>query len=224
MVTHLLAAVMAAGLAVGAESASAGRASLEDAARDYRIEVYDTFRLDRPEFDRRRAEWRQLEQSWEAAGKSDRDVPTLLDWLAEATAQSQTDSIGPLPEAPKIVAEVKLPSVGRVAKPVTTEKPATTDAKPSPDAAENEPDTTPSATPVSSRNTLDTPALEEKKPDETAPVSTPIVPDPEAKDDAAKRPTAPAGAAAWFHDLGQGLGEDLNSLGLTLAWKREAKP
>lgn len=222
MVTHLLAAVMAAGLAVGAESASAGGASLEDAARDYRIRVYETFRLDRPEFDRRRAEWRQLEQSWEAAGKPDRDVPALLDWLAEAAAQSQTDSIGPLPEAPKIVAEVKLPAVGQVAKPVTTEKPATADAKPSRDAAANEPDTTPSATPVSSRNTLDNPALEEKKPDETAPVSTPIVPDPEAKDDAAKRPTAPAGAA-WFHDLGQELGEDLNSLGLTLAWKREAK-
>jgi hypothetical protein len=229
MVTHLLAAVMATGLAVGAESASAGRSLLEDAARDYRIQVYETFRLDRPEFDRRRAEWRQLEQSWEAAGRLDREMPALLDWLAEATAQSQSDSIGELPEAPKIVAEVKkLPAVGQVAKPVTAEKPNSSnsaEAKPSPDAAANEPSkTTPSATPVSSRNTPDAPALEEKKPDETAPVSAPIVPDPEAKDDAAKRPTAPAGAATWLHNLGHELGEDLNSFGLTLAWKREPKP
>src|SRR5260221_7808164 len=76
--------------------------ALEQAARDYRIQVYDTFHSDRPEFDRRRAEWRQLEQSWEAAAKPDRDVPALLDWLAEATVQSQSDSIGDLPEAPKI--------------------------------------------------------------------------------------------------------------------------
>ena len=218
---------MATGLAVGADSASAGRPSLEDAARDYRIRVYETFRLDRPEFDRRRAEWRQLEQSWEDSGKPDRDVPALLDWLAEATAQSQSDSIGDLPEAPEIVAEVKLPAVGQAAKTVTAEKPnssAADNAKPSPDAATTEPKTTPSATPVSSRNTLDNPAVEEKKPDETAPVSTPIVSDPEANDSAAKRPTAPSGPAAWLHDLGHELGEDLNSFGLTLAWKREAKP
>jgi hypothetical protein len=228
MVTHLLASVMAAGLAVGAESTPAGRSSLEDAARDYRIQVYETFRSDRPEFDRRRAEWRQLEQSWEAAGKPDRDMPALLDWLSDATAQSQNDSIGELPEAPKIVAEVKVPAVGKAAKTVTSEKTgssASAGAKPSPDAAVDELDkTTPSATPVSSRNTLDSPALEEKKPDETAPVATPIVPDPEAKDDAAKRPTAPTGAATWLHNLGHELGQDLNSFGLTLAWKREAKP
>jgi hypothetical protein len=228
MVTHLLAVVMATGLAVGAESASAGRSSLEDAARDYRIQVYETFRLDRPEFDRRRAEWRQLEQSWEAAGKPDRDMPALLDWLAEATDQSQSDSIGDLPEAPKIVAEVKkLPAVGQVAKPATAEKSdsSAANAKPSPDASANEPGkTTPNATPVSSRNTLNNPAVEEKKSDETAPVSAPIVPEPEAKDDVSKRPTASAGAAAWLHNLGHELGEDLNSFGLTLAWKREAKP
>ena len=141
--------------------------------------------------------------------------------------QSQSDSIGELPEAPKIVAEVKVPAIGKATKIATNEKPdssASADAKPSPDAAVNELDkTAPSATPVSSRNTLDAPALEEKKPDETAPVATPIVPDPEAKDDAAKQPAAAAGAASWLHNLGHEIGEDLNSFGLTLAWKREAK-
>jgi hypothetical protein len=244
MVTHFLAALVATGLTVGADADFAVDPTLESAARAYRMQVYETFHLDRPEFDLRRAEWRRIEQSWQAAGKPDRDVPALLHWLADATTRSQVDSIGPLPEAPKIVAALKVekdgaaisrqlaprptdrnaPAAGPLAKPATAEKSDSStvaDTKSPPDAAAIEPG---KATPASSRRTFDSPAIEEKKPDETAPVSTPIVPDPEAKDDAAARPTAPAGAAAWFHDLGQELGEDLNYLGLTLAWKRESKP
>jgi hypothetical protein len=241
MVTHFLAALVATGLTVGADADFAVDPTLESAARAYRMQVYETFHLDRAEYDLRRAEWRRIEQSWQAAGKPDRDVPALLHWLADATARSQVDSMGPLPEAPKIAAASKVekdraaisrqlaprptdpnsPAAGPLTKPATAEKAdssAAADTKSVPDAAAIEPGKT---TPASSRRTFDGPAIEEKKPDETAPVSTPIVPDPEAKDDAASRP---AGAAAWFHDLGQEIGEDLNYLGLTLAWKRESKP
>src|SRR5262245_42280128 len=74
MLTHLLAAVMAAGVSAGSfETPTADEPALERAARQYRIQVYETFHLDRPEFDARRAEWDRLLEAWHTAGKPTRE-------------------------------------------------------------------------------------------------------------------------------------------------------
>jgi hypothetical protein len=106
MITHLLAGLIVSSMSVGdVKLATPAEVSLQNAARLYRIQVYDTFRLDRSEFNRRRADWIGLANSWEAAGKPNRDVPALLQWLEIATANSRPESIAPLPELPRIVAD-----------------------------------------------------------------------------------------------------------------------
>jgi hypothetical protein len=105
MLTHLLAGLIVSGVTVGnVKLAMPEDESLQDAARLYRIQVYNTFRLDRPEFDRRHEQWVRLSVAWEEADKPKRDLPALLHWLEVATANSRPESIAPLPELPRIVA------------------------------------------------------------------------------------------------------------------------
>ncbi len=105
MLTHLLAGLIVSGMSVGdVKVATAEEQSVDNAARLYRIQIYNSFRLDRPEFDRRHEKWVQLETAWDGADKAQRDVPALLHWLETATANSRPESIAPLPELPKIVA------------------------------------------------------------------------------------------------------------------------
>ncbi len=105
MFTHLLAGLIVTVVSVGdAKLATPEEVSLQSAARDYRIQVYNTFRTDRPEFDRRHEQWVRLIDAWRGADKPNHDVPALLHWLEVATANSQPDSISPLPELPRIVA------------------------------------------------------------------------------------------------------------------------
>lgn len=74
---------------------------LEKAARDYRIQTYETFRTDRAEYDRRQAEGVRLQTAWTEAGKSADDQPKLIDWFAQATASSRAEEIGDLPPFPQ---------------------------------------------------------------------------------------------------------------------------
>lgn len=119
---HLLALVLAAGMAVGdAEGkvptgklpppATAGNLRLEQAACDCRIQIYQSFHNDRAEYDRRQAEAASVQQAWSDAGASDEEQPKLIDWLTSAAARSRTDGIGELPPVPQftIVVPPKVP-------------------------------------------------------------------------------------------------------------------
>jgi hypothetical protein len=104
MITHLL-----AGLIVSVASVSevklptSDEIAVQNAARLYRIQVYNTFRTERPEFNRRHEQWVRLAEAWQAAERPSRDVPALLHWLEVATNNSRPESISPLPEVPRIV-------------------------------------------------------------------------------------------------------------------------
>jgi hypothetical protein len=250
MVTHLLAVVIAAGLPVGNSDSRPQEEQLERAARAYRIQVYDTFHLDRAEYDQRRAEWTRLEAAWQTAGKPNRDLPALLNWLAAATAQSQPESIGSLPAPPVIAVDpqthpknadarqVVLPKSGDGTPAVSGTEPKpeqptklnaaetapVAEAKPASSAPIDQPSSNKTATPVATTATVEQPALDEK----------PAEKEPAAPELSAPTPTLPAtgdGAdqgrpsvnSGWLHSLGEELGQNLNNLGLTLAWKRESK-
>lgn len=74
--------------------------ALEKAAREFRIQTYNTYRLNRAEFNRRRAAWDYVHAQWKAAGSRPEDQAALLDWLASATERSRPGVAAELPEAP----------------------------------------------------------------------------------------------------------------------------
>ena len=89
---HLLAFVLVGGMAVGDADgkvpagklpppATASDLQLEKAARDYRIQTYETFHKDRAEYDRRQAEAASVQKAWTDAGENDEEQPKLIDWL-----------------------------------------------------------------------------------------------------------------------------------------------
>jgi len=118
MTIHLLAIVLVGAMAVGdsgdssgktpalklPQTATTGETLLERAARDYRIQTYETFHNDRAEYDRRSAEGARVEAAWTEAGRNDAEQPMLIRWFDQATAASRTDSIADLPAEPKFTA------------------------------------------------------------------------------------------------------------------------
>ena len=66
----------------------AERAAVDHLARRFRMTLYRTFRLDRPEYDRRRATLMQLVKQWKAAGSPADQQHKLVDWLVLATDRS----------------------------------------------------------------------------------------------------------------------------------------
>ena len=76
------------------------KAAVEQLARKFRVQVYQTFRQRRGTFTRRRAAWNRVHADWEAAGGSLEEQDRLLDWLQAAIRVSLPDSVGPLPEDP----------------------------------------------------------------------------------------------------------------------------
>lgn len=92
-----------------AESTPPARDDLERAARDYRIAVYNTFRQNRPEFERRNAAWRKLLADWKANGAKAEHLPQLRAWLDTATAASRAGHVMPLPPRPQFATVAELP-------------------------------------------------------------------------------------------------------------------
>ena len=86
----------AAGLADQHENAA-----VEHLARIYRIRVYDTFRQQRAEHDRRRAAWDRVLAAWKAAGSPSHQRHQLIAWLETATRNATPGSLGALPEIPR---------------------------------------------------------------------------------------------------------------------------
>ncbi|HJS08061.1 MAG TPA: hypothetical protein VJ809_10395 [Pirellulales bacterium] len=76
-------------------------ASLEAAARRYRVQVYETYRLDRAEFDRRRAAGDAVQARWREAGGRKEDLSAVLEWLRHATYLSQPEVRQRLPGLPE---------------------------------------------------------------------------------------------------------------------------
>ena len=216
--------------------------SLHNAARLYRIQVYDTFRLDRSEFNRRRADWIRLANSWEAAGKPNRDVPALLHWLEIATANSRPESIAPLPELPRIVADDSQRRRGSAAQTIlqrlATDKlksaTGTTSAFDAPKAeattstsdgaaaqsAGDSSSVAPKATPVSATSTLNQePTGETPSANETAPV--PGADATTLPRDADETSGASTGRGGLYQAYGERLGQNLGNFAAALVRRHE---
>ena len=81
--------------------------SLSNVTRDYRIEVYRAFRLDRAEFDRRRQVAEDTVDAWRTsrrrgAQESDQDLKKLTKWFSEATASLLSGERGSPPAPPTL--------------------------------------------------------------------------------------------------------------------------
>jgi hypothetical protein len=76
------------------------KGAIERLARQFRMVVYDTFRLQRDEYTRRRAAWDRIRATWEAAGGPFDQQARLIDWLEAALRSSTPGSIAPLPDGP----------------------------------------------------------------------------------------------------------------------------
>lgn len=85
---------------------------VERAARDYRIQIYETFRLDRPEYDLRREAGDRLLEDFRAAGSPADKRQDVLDWFVDAAVLSRPDETETLPELPSLPA----PQKGNVAQ------------------------------------------------------------------------------------------------------------
>jgi hypothetical protein len=99
----LVLSILAGGANANAEE-GASRTTLppqiESLARELRIEIYNTFRLERAELDRRRATAAGAVSAWMAAGARAEDTAQLAAWLRAARAASITGSVRPLPAVP----------------------------------------------------------------------------------------------------------------------------
>jgi hypothetical protein len=73
---------------------------IERLARDFRIQVYNSFRANRPEYDRRRQAWEDVQAKWREAGAKDEDVALLAEWLRAATDSSVGTGVSALPSTP----------------------------------------------------------------------------------------------------------------------------
>ncbi len=78
--------------------------------RYFRIQVFNTFRTDRPEYDRRREAGENALAAWQDAGRQLEQVEPLLTWYRDAKTASQVAMNMPLPPVPhfeQAIAEVE---------------------------------------------------------------------------------------------------------------------
>lgn len=73
---------------------------IQRAARQYRMQIYHSFRLQRAEYDRRRAAWDEVLAAWQAAGSRADQQDLLLAWLQTAIKRASPGTFGPSPEIP----------------------------------------------------------------------------------------------------------------------------
>lgn len=74
--------------------------SVERAARQYRIHVYDTYRTDRDSYDRFRKSGDELLVSWRTSGQPGNHRDQVVGWYRDASANSLATSLPPLPDLP----------------------------------------------------------------------------------------------------------------------------
>lgn len=66
----------------------------------YQMGLYEAYRQDRLEYDRRAAQWTYVNHIWEDVGRSPSRQNQLLGWIALARAQVGASDLGELPEQP----------------------------------------------------------------------------------------------------------------------------
>lgn len=81
------------------------KAAIGRLARQFRVQVYHTFRRRRGVFTRRRAAWNRVLASWEAAGSRFEQQDRLLDWLQAAIQVSLPETLAGLPPDPEFRSE-----------------------------------------------------------------------------------------------------------------------
>ncbi len=86
--------------------------AIEQLARQYRIQLYGTFRRQRATLDQRRAQWDRVLAAWQAAGRPFAQQGQLITWLQQAIQRSTMGSIAQLPPVPEFHAN---PSGGQPA-------------------------------------------------------------------------------------------------------------
>ncbi len=89
-------------LGAGQQVSETAELSVEQAARLYRIEVYNTFRNDRAEYDHRRAQGEQVWAAFDAAGQPQQHRSTVTQWFVAAREASTPSQVGVLPAMPEI--------------------------------------------------------------------------------------------------------------------------
>jgi hypothetical protein len=101
MFNVLTACVVMAGITLAGNVPTQIDYDVQRAARNYRIQVYNTFRLNRAEYDRRQATGWQLLDAWKNSGRNDARGQELIEWFSEATEASLVDNGRALPSVPQ---------------------------------------------------------------------------------------------------------------------------
>ena len=84
------------------------KAAISRLVRQYRSEVYETFRKQPRDLVDRQEAWYRIWSLWEKAGSPPQQQDRLMDWLADAIKASARDSIRPLPPDPKFAEDAEL--------------------------------------------------------------------------------------------------------------------
>ena len=84
------------------------KAAIARLVRQYRSDVYETFRKRPRDMVDRQEAWYRIWSLWEKAGSPPEQQDRLMDWLADAIKASTKDSIAPLPPDPKFGDDVEL--------------------------------------------------------------------------------------------------------------------
>jgi hypothetical protein len=92
--------------AVPASATSAADEAVERAARDYRIQVYDTFHRNRPEYDSRSEAGNRVLSGYRRSGRHPEHGEIVKDWFAEARGASSPGEVRPLPQLPDFAADL----------------------------------------------------------------------------------------------------------------------
>lgn len=79
-------------------------AVVDHLARQYRIEIYNTFRQQRSKYDERLIAWSRVERAWKKRGQLVDDRPEMIRWLDRAIAASRSGKVAALPSTPDFLA------------------------------------------------------------------------------------------------------------------------
>lgn len=169
------------------------KVAVERLARQFRMRVYDSFRLQREEYVRRRAAWDRIRASWEAAGSPFDEQARLIDWLEAAIRSSTPGSVAPLPDAPTAGLLAKVP------QPLVTPQPPETLVQAPPPTVR--PETVQPPPPVAGRSQPKRPAAKVRLPNQppngqVQPAGPPVPLPPAAPRQMPTGPPAPGRSAA----------------------------
>ncbi len=102
MTLSIFAALLSGAIASGSAPA-APHGDVDRAARDFRLQLYNTFRNDRDGYNHRLAQWSRVESAWSLSGAPATEQTDVLGWLTVATERSKPGAVSELPEPPSFV-------------------------------------------------------------------------------------------------------------------------